>query len=108
VSRPADGASRDRSIRTVRVVSWAAAIGAAGLAAALSVVSAHAFKGHDGRAHARAPIARARPFHRVRVQGPEHVPAIAGAPAPLLPPQAAPVAVPPPVEQAPVQTSGAS
>ena len=77
----------------------------------LSVVSAHAFKGHTGgtgATTARAPATQSAPRRApIQVPGPQSVPAISGAPAPLQPPpappdaaassQPAPAAPPPPV-----------
>jgi hypothetical protein len=96
-------AGRDRAVRRVRVLAWSVAAATAAVSGGLSVVAAHAFKGHDGRA--RAPAARA-PAH-VHVPRPQHVPPIAGAPAPLEPPAAAPTAAPPQPRPAP-ETSGGS
>jgi hypothetical protein len=104
---PTDPAARDRSVRNVRIVAWATGLGAAGLTAALSVVAAHAFKGHDGKAKAASPVHSARPVARLKVPPPQHVPAIADAPAPLQPPAQPPAAAPPP-EQVSPQTSGGS
>jgi hypothetical protein len=109
----ADPVTRDRSVRTVRIVAWASGLGAAGLTAALSVVAAHAFKGHDGKAKSASPVRSARPLARVTVPPPQDVPAISGAPAPLQPPAQPPAAAPPPTEQPPAQsppaeTSGGS
>jgi hypothetical protein len=104
---PTDPAARDRSVRTVRLVAWVTGLGAAGLTAALSVVAAHAFKGHDGQAKAASLVRIARPAARLKVPPPQNVPAISGAPAPLQPP-AQPPAAAPPAEQDPAQTSGGS
>jgi hypothetical protein len=104
---PTDPAARDRSVSAVRLVAWVTGLGAAGLTAALSVVAAHAFKGHDGKAKAARLALSARPVARLNVPPPQDVPAISGAPAPLQPPAQPPVAAPPP-EQAPAQTSGGS
>ncbi len=100
-------AGRDRAVRRVRVLAWSVAAATAALSAGLSVVAAHAFKGHDGRAKTTAPSPRAAaPVHVPRAQ---HVPAIAGAPAPLRPPPAAPTAAPPqPEPQQQPETSGGS
>jgi outer membrane biosynthesis protein TonB len=87
---------RDRALRRVRRGTWAIGAGTAGLATTLSVVSAHAFKGHShGAAPAPAPKQR-QPLRRVAVPGPQHVPAIAHNPAPLQPPSAPPSATPAP------------
>jgi hypothetical protein len=102
---PSDPAGRDRSVIAVRIASSATGIGAAALAAALSVTAAHAFKGHDGKA-AAAPRAD-RVVSHVSVPGPQHVPAITGAPAPLLPPPSPPAALPP-EQPVPAETSGGS
>ncbi len=100
-----DPAGRDRAVTAARIVAWAGAIAATGAATAFSVAAAHAFKGHDGTATA-APAPRHRAVARVRVPPPQDVPAITGAPAPLLAPPAPPAAALP--EPAPVQTSGGS
>lgn len=104
---PTDPAARDRSVRTVRLVAWVTGLGAAALTAALSVVAAHAFKGHDGKAKAASPVRSARPVARLKVPSPQDVPAISGGAAPLQPPAQPPAAAPPP-EQIPPQTSGGS
>lgn len=90
-------ADRDRAVRRVRIAGWSVGAAAAALSVAFSAVAAHAFKGHDGRARPVAP--------RVTVAPAQHVPAIAGAPAPLEPPAAPPVAVQP---QPQPETSGGS
>jgi hypothetical protein len=90
-------AGRDRIVRRVRILALSVAAAAAGLSAGLSVVAAHAFKGHDGTVRTTAA--------RVRVPPAQHVPAIAGAPAPLQPPAAAPTVAPP---QPQPETSGGS
>ena len=89
-------AGRDRNVRRVRILAWSVAAAAAGLSAGLSVVAAHTFKGHDGTV---------RTVARVSVPPAQYVPAIAGAPAPLQPPAAAPTAAPPQPEP---ETSGGS
>jgi hypothetical protein len=84
---------RDRAVRRVRNLTWAVAAGSAGLATTLSVVAAHAFKGHarsSGASPAAAPKHKAP--HRVVVPGPQHVPSIA----PLTPPAAPPSTTPTP------------
>lgn len=86
---------RDRALGRLRVLTWALVLGSAGLAAGLSAVAAHAFKGHDAAGH--AVVAR-RPAPRVVVPGPQDVPGIAGQPAPLQPP-AIPPATPAPQPQ---------
>lgn len=112
-----DPRARDTFVRRARHAGRLIGVVAAGASAALSVVAAHAFKGHDGR-HARtvtaAARARTRPAPRnTSVPPPEHVPAISGAPAPLETPAAPPAAADPaasaPVEAAPPpETSGGS
>lgn len=97
-----DPAGRDRAVRVTRFVAWVTGLVAAGLSALLSVVSAHAFKGHDGKAHRVAH----RVVARVRVPGPQFVPGITGAPAPLQPPQQPPAVAP--SEQPAPETSGGS
>jgi hypothetical protein len=105
-----DPRERDRLVGRMRTTGRALGVVAAGATAALSFVSAHAFRGHDGKAPrtAAAPSARARAA-RIGVPPPQHVPAIDGSPPPLQPPASAPEAPPPEPAPAPVpQTSGAS
>jgi hypothetical protein len=98
---PPSAASRDRALRRLRVAAWGVGLGAAALTGGLSVVAAHAFKGHDGKARVTAAVARsARTGARVSVPAPQRVPAIAGQPAPLQPPPQPPAAAVP-QEQAP-------
>jgi hypothetical protein len=104
VSERVDPLARDRLVRRMRTAGWVVGATAAGATALLSVVAAHAFRGHDGSATRAAVPARA-PASQVSVAPPQHVPAIDGAPAPLQPPPSPPEAVPP--QPAPV-TSGAS
>jgi hypothetical protein len=92
-------ADRDRAVRRLRAAGWSLGALAAALSVALSAVAAHAFKGHDGRT--KPAVAR------VSVPPAQHVPAIAGAPAPLEPPAAPPVAVTPQPQPQP-ETSGGS
>jgi hypothetical protein len=102
-------AGRDRAVRRVRVLASGVAAATAALSVGLSVVAAHAFKGHDGRVKTTAAVPSARAASRVHVPRAQHVPAIAGVPAPLRPPAAAPAATPPasqPQEQP--ETSGGS
>jgi hypothetical protein len=74
-------------------VAWGVGVGAAGLTAALSVVAAHAFKGHTGKVKVAAAISRRhRGAAGVSVPAPQDVPAISGAPAPLEPPGEPPAA----------------
>jgi hypothetical protein len=100
---------RDRALRQVRVLRWGIGLGAAGLTAACSVVAANAFKGHDGTSleAVRTPAHHGR---RLRVPGPERIPAIGNDPAPLAPPSAPPAAAPsqPPPAPAPETVSGGS
>jgi hypothetical protein len=98
-------AGRDRAVRRVRALAWSVAAATAALSAGLSVVAAHAFKGHDGRVKTTAAVPSPRAAARVHVPRAQHVPVIAGAPAPLQPPAAAPTAAPP--EPQP-ETSGGS
>jgi len=112
---PLDPRRRDAMVRRVRNAGRLVGIGAAGATAALSVVAANAFKGHDGRkARTVARVAASRPAPRTSVPPPEDVPAISGAPAPLQAPAAPPAsaAVPQaavPQEAAPPpETSGGS
>jgi len=93
-------------VRRVRALAWTVAAATAALSAWLSVVAAHAFKGHDGQVSTTAARSGARAVDVPRAQ---HVPAIDGAPAPLEPPAAAPTAVPPqPVPDVQPETSGGS
>ena len=102
-------AGRDRAVRRVRALAWSVAAATAALSAGLSVVAAHAFKGHDGRVKTTAAAPSPRAAARVHVPRAQHVPAIAGAPAPLQPPPAAPTAAPPqPEPQRQPETSGGS
>jgi len=92
---------RDRAILRVRRLTWAVVAATAGLASALSVVAASAFKGHARQTAAAAPPATTtRAESRVRVPGPQYVPPIVGDDQPLQPPAAppsqAPQASPPP------------
>jgi hypothetical protein len=102
---PPSAASRDRALRRVRLAAWGVGVGAAALTGGLSVVAAHAFKGHNGKARVTAAVARSpRAVKHVKVPPPERVPAIAGQPAPLQPPAQPPAQQPPaavPQEQAP-------
>ena len=111
-AKPLDPRTRDVMVRRVRTAGRLIGVLAAGAAAALSAVAAHAFKGHDGhKANATVVTRRPRPAPRVSVPPPEHVPAIDNAPAPLAAP-AEPPAAAAPVEQAapppPPETSGGS
>jgi hypothetical protein len=84
---------RDRSLRRMRAAAWVAGIGAAGLTAGLSVVAAHAFKGHDGHAQAASAVTRAKTAGRhLSVPPPQQVPSIDGSNAPLQPPSSPPSA----------------
>src|SRR5690349_21118587 len=92
---------RDVAIVRVRRLSWAVAAGTVGLASALSVVAANAFKGHARHTADAAPpattTASATPAgRRVRVPGPQYVPAIVGGDQPLQPPAAPPAQAPAP------------
>jgi hypothetical protein len=100
-------AGRDRAVRRVRVLAWSVAAATAAFSAGLSVVAAHAFKGHDGRVKTTAAAPSPRAAARVHVPRAQHVPAIAGAPAPLRPPPAAPTAAAPQPQPQP-ETSGGS
>lgn len=89
--------ARDRALRRIRVVSWAVGAVTAGLAGALSVVAAHAFRGHDRSAPVTptsAVGASRQPTRRVHVPPPQHVPSI-DEQAPLQPPSSPPAAAPP-------------
>jgi len=91
---------RDLAIVRVRRLSWAVAAGTVGLASTLSVVAASAFKGHARRTADATPPATtttpARAERRVRVPGPQYVPAIVGGDQPLQPPAAPPAQAPAP------------
>jgi hypothetical protein len=105
--------ARDRALRRVRRTAWGVAAGAAGLTVGLSAVAAHAFKGHQRAASVRAapPAAPPPPLAPlpVHVPGPQAVPSIAGAPAPLQPPAQPPAPAPAPAAPAPApQVSGGS
>lgn len=97
-------AGRDRAVRRLRVATWSLGATAAALSVALSAVAAHAFKGRDGRVRPAAARVRVR----VRVPPPQHVPRIAGVPAPLRPPAAPPVVPQPQPPQPQPETSGGS
>ena len=117
---PLDPNGRDRAIRRVRSAARLVALAAAGATATLSVVAAHAFKGHDGRkASTTAKPVRTRTVpaapKAIEVPPPQQVPAISGAPAPLAAPSTPPASAPPPPppEPAPApapapETSGGS
>jgi hypothetical protein len=102
VSERFDPQARDRLLGRTRLAGWIVGATAAGATAMLSVVAAHAFRGHGGTpAHATA-TATASP---VRVPPPQDVPAIDGAPPPpLQPPPSPPEAAPP--QPAPVTSGG--
>src|SRR4051812_23519416 len=108
---PLDPQARDRFVRRTRHVGRLVGIAAAGATALLSVVAAHAFKGHDGR-KARAVAARVHPraaTARPTVPPPDNVPSIFGAAAPIQAPSAPPAAAAPaPVPQPAPETSGGS
>ena len=93
---------RDAALRRTRAVVAAVAAGAVTLSGLLSVVAAHAFKGH-----ARVTTAAARQPLSTDVPGPDAIPSIAGDPAPLQPPAQPPAATPPPTATEP-QVSGGS
>lgn len=103
---------RDVSLRRARGLVAGVAAAAVGLSGLASVVAAQAFKGHQRRAPAAAPVHRAARTPRVHVPAPERIPAIAGDPAPLQPPPQAPApapAAPAPAPSAPApQVSGGS
>jgi hypothetical protein len=101
---PPSAASRDRALRRVRLAAWGVGVGAAALTGGLSVVAAHAFKGHNGKARVTTAVARStRAVTHVKVPPPERVPAIAGQPAPLQPPAQPPAqqSAQPPTQQPP-------
>jgi hypothetical protein len=110
--RPAASPSRrDRAIRRVRNLTWAVGAATAGLATSLSVVAAHAFKGHSRQTGPATIVAPKAPTpRRVTVPPPERVPAIAPGAAPLspapTPPSAAPTPTPapPPAAASPTPT----
>ncbi len=83
------------------------AASAVGLCGVLSVVAAQAFKGRPQRA-AVTTSARRAPAPRVRVPGPQAVPSLAGAPAPLQPPAQPPAAATPQPSAPAPQVSGGS
>lgn len=90
-----DPRARDVFVSRARHFGRLIGFAAASATAALSVVAAHAFKGHDGRkARTITATARTRPVrsHGTVVPPPEHVPAISGAPAPLEAPSSPPAA----------------
>ena len=92
----ADPAARDRWLRGTRAIAWMTGLVAAGLTAAFSIAAAHAFKGHDGRAHAtRVSATAGRSHSHLTVPPPQHVPAISGAPTPLQAPSQPPAAAAP-------------
>lgn len=97
--------ARDRSVRAVRIVGRTTAVGATVLAAALSAVAASAFKGHSGGAVSTAQGSSAVRVANVGVPGPQNVPAISGAAAPLQAPAQPPAAV---QQAAQAQVSGGS
>jgi hypothetical protein len=101
--RPAASPSRrDRAIRRIRNVTWGVGAATAGLATSLSVVAAHAFKGHPRQVKPAAVVATKPPApRRVVVPPPQRVPAIANRPAPLNPPATPPSAAPTPTPAAP-------
>src|SRR3954454_22827 len=94
--RPAKSPSRrDRAIRRIRNVTWAVGAATAGLATSLSVVAAHAFKGHPRQVKSGG-VGATKPAAPRRVVGPppQRVPATANTPAPLNPPATPPSAAP--------------
>jgi hypothetical protein len=96
----------------MRVTRWlvaGTAAGAVGASGALSVVAAHAFKGHPRRATPVASAPRAAPrTPTVHVPRPQAIPAIANDPAPLRAPAQPPSSpAPQPTAQAPVQSAPA-
>jgi hypothetical protein len=103
MSERLDPQARDRLLARTRLAGWVVGAAATGATALLSVVSAHAFRGHGGTpAHAAATAtATAAP---ARVPPPQDVPAIDGAPPPLQPPASPPEAAPP--QPAPVTSGG--
>jgi hypothetical protein len=100
---------RDVALRRTRGLVVGVAAAAVGLSGLASVVAAQAFKGHQRRAVAPAPVQRARRPH-VHVPAPERIPPIAGDPAPLQPPAQPPAPAPaPPAPSTPaLQVSGGS
>ena len=100
MSERVDPRERDRLVGRMRIAGRVVAVAAAGATALLSVVAAHAFRGHGGGT-ARAAIA---PVARVHVPPPQDVPAVEGSPPPPQPPAAPPEAAPP--EPAPVTSGG--
>lgn len=100
---------RDAALRRTRVMIAGVAAGAVGVSGLLSVVAAQAFKGRPQRV-AGHTWAHAAPVPRTHVPGPQAIPPIAGAPAPLQPPAQPPAApTPQPVAPGPApQVSGGS
>jgi len=106
--------NRDRSLRRVRRATWGVGAAVAALATGLSVVAAHAFKGHNGASTTTTtapPASHQEPthHHHVTVPAPQYVPPISATP--LAPPdnppsaapqqQPAPTPAPQPVQPAP-------
>ena len=107
--------ARDRDLVRVRAVAWLVGIGAAAATVVLSVVSAHAFKGHTGGTAPAGAAATPRgttPAPRrapLQLPGPQAVPAVSGAAAPLQPPAEPPAnAQPAPVPAPSPPVSGGS
>lgn len=86
---PTGPIARDRALRRFRVLAFGVGTAAAAGTVGLSVVAAHAFKGHGS--HASAIATRPR---RVHVPPAQRVPAISARPAPLTPPAEPPAAAP--------------
>ena len=100
--------ARDRQLRRVRHAGRVLAVAAAGATAVFSVVAAHAFRGHNGKARVRVAAPPVAAPHRSRVPPPPDVPQIAGAPPPLQAPEQPPAAAAPPESAPPPETSGGS
>jgi hypothetical protein len=88
--------TRDAALRRTRAIVAGVAAAAVGLSGTLSVVAAHAFKGHS-QGSSTAPVAKASDrgrLPRVSVPGPQRIPSISGQAAPLQPPAQPPAATP--------------
>jgi hypothetical protein len=88
---PVSSSRRDRSLRRVRRVTLAIAAATAGLATTLSVVAAHAFKGHARQTgQDTALVTKRPPERRLVVPPPQRVPPISSSGESLQPPSAPP------------------
>ena len=100
---PVSPTRRDRSLRRVRRATLAVGAATVGLATTLSVVAAHAFKGHSRQAGQDTALVTKRPRTRsLVVPAPQHVPPISSGGESLQPPSAPPSsAAPPPASPPP-------